>query len=404
MTTLTRTLPRVTSTGWTTAEAVDLAAALFPVAEPRHPGGAAFVMVSPGSVQIRFDHGRTEWSEKQRAADDADREQWARQLQLELHDLDDDELGESTRGVITEWSRKSRANMVRCLAQRDWQPLAMQAGYRLAMVTLTYPGDWQKVAPTGESSKRHLDAFFKWLDRRGWGDGAWKLEFQSRGAPHYHLMLSLPIGKTAKYRLESGRDGSLGELISEAWARIVGAEGDERAKHRNAGTRIDFSHGARCSDPVRLATYFAKHGSPTVGSRKEYQHDVPCEWTLDGCGPGRFWGVRGVPRVVREVQIERRHALELLRIVKGWSRAQGRVYRQPRRRQVDKSTGEITWRRPVHRRWVIAHNAGGGSYGLTPSLSGRFVLVNDGPGFAAQLARACSPPAEHRRGDCRPLP
>lgn len=400
MQTLTRTLPRVTPTGWTTAEAVDLAAALFPSIE-RPVGGASFVMISPGSVQIRFDHGRTEWNEKQRAADDVDRDQWVRQLALEFDD--DAELVDTTRGTITEWSRKSRANMVRCLAQRDWQPLAMQAGHRLAMVTLTYPGEWQKVAPTGLVSKQHLDAFFKWLGRRGWGDGAWKLEFQARGAPHYHLMLSLPIGKCAKYRLDTGRDGSLGELISEAWARIVGAEGDERAKHLRAGTRIDFSHGARCSDPVRLATYFAKHGSPTVGSRKEYQHDVPDEWTVEGAGPGRFWGVRGVPRVVAEVPIARDDALAMLRIVKRWSHAQGRVYRQARRKQIDKTTGEISWRRPVSRRWVIAHNAGAGSSGQC-TLAGRFVLVNDGPGFAAQLARACSPPPEHPRGDRRPLP
>ena len=55
----------------------------------------------------------------------------------------------------------------------------------LAMVTLTYPGNWLAVAPTGKDAKRHLANFRRrWAHAWGWRlDGAWKQEFQSHRRP-----------------------------------------------------------------------------------------------------------------------------------------------------------------------------------------------------------------------------
>jgi hypothetical protein len=64
------------------------------------------------------------------------------------------------------------------------------------MLTLTYPGDWLAVAPNGEAVKRHLAALAKRYERV-WGEPLvciWKLEFQARGAPHFHLSTTPPMG------------------------------------------------------------------------------------------------------------------------------------------------------------------------------------------------------------------
>ena len=52
------------------------------------------------------------------------------------------------RGAITSWSRKSRANMCRKLAEYDYNQMFADARTP-AMVTFTYPDDWLTVAPSG---------------------------------------------------------------------------------------------------------------------------------------------------------------------------------------------------------------------------------------------------------------
>jgi hypothetical protein len=100
------------------------------------------------------------------------------------------------RGEVTSWTRKSRARMARQLASLDWSYLADAPGLP-AMLTLTYPADWLPVAGSGADVKRHLRMLQKrW--QRAWGEplrGAWKLEFQARGAPHVHIgPVAVPLG------------------------------------------------------------------------------------------------------------------------------------------------------------------------------------------------------------------
>src|SRR4030043_243485 len=82
-----------------------------------------------------------------------------------------------------------------------------------AFVTLTYPAEYPC---NGRETKAHLNAFLQFLRRKGI-KSVWVLEFQSRGAPHYHIIVSEFIPK---------------EEIAERWYRIVGS-GDE--KHLRAG-------------------------------------------------------------------------------------------------------------------------------------------------------------------------
>jgi hypothetical protein len=147
--------------------------------------------------------------------------------------------------AITEWSRKSRAAMCRTFAELDYTPL-VECGRVPAMVTLTYPGDWESVAPDGASVKRHMMLWRKQFQRE-WGEPAryiWKLEFQRRGAPHVHLWMAPPhaIGRSGR----KFRDW----LLSQEWADIV-AHPDpvQRGRHILAGTAIDLLNGLRAATP-----------------------------------------------------------------------------------------------------------------------------------------------------------
>lgn len=299
--------------------------------------------------------------------------------------------GSERDGVITCWSRRSRSRMVERIAEIDWKPLLAKG--IPAMVTLTYPGDWLAVAPSGRAVKRHMEVFRKRF-ARAWGEplvGLWKLEFQRRGAPHIHCFIVPPSGRA---------DGmSFPTWLSRVWADVVAhPDPEQRRRHLLAGTGVDRAEGLRALDPRRLAVYFLKHSSKNQDD-KEYQHIVPEPWRQPGRGPGRFWGVwgsvgrrvyradqrrhvRAVPelrRAVVKVEVDRDDFLAVKRIIRRWSRAQRRtrVVVVPR---VDRTTGELRYR-PVTRRAVRLDSS---------RLVGGFVIVNGGPAFASQLARAVS--------------
>jgi len=86
-----------------------------------------------------------------------------------------------------------------------------------AFVTLTYPAAYPC---DGRATKKHLNSFLQYLRRRDI-KFIWALEFQFRGAPHYHVIVSEHIDKNE---------------LSETWYRIVGS-GDE--KHLRAGTAVE---------------------------------------------------------------------------------------------------------------------------------------------------------------------
>lgn len=293
----------------------------------------------------------------------------------------------SAGGVITEWSRKSRSSMCRTFAELDYSPL-VESGRVPAMITLTYPSDWEVVAPDGASVKRHMVLWRKRFQRE-YGEPAryiWKLEFQRRGAPHVHLWMAPPTSP--------GRSGRrFAQWLSEAWAQVVDhPDPEQKSRHRLAGTAIDVRNGLKACDPKRLAIYFTKHSSPNLHGDKEYQHTVPELWRQPERGPGRFWGVYGLKKAIAVVEVARDAYLAARRTVRRWSRSQA-VYGDAGSRfptavvprtavrlvaRVDGTTGVVEHRRLRRRRMLC--NQGG--------LAGGYALVNDGPQFAAQLAKA----------------
>lgn len=191
------------------------------------------------------------------------------------------------------------------------------------------------------------------------------------------------------------------EWLSWNWADIVGASSDcgcdeldqiragglgscrsagrlcrnsELARHRAAGTGVDYAEGLRASDPKRLAVYFSKHGSFAA---KDYQNDAPAEWSQLG-GVGRFWGVWGLESGARDVEISDVEALAAVRTMRRWQNANGyRVQRTVWRESVNKRTGELRRRARKSGSWSGARIRG----------SAGFVAVNDGPAFVSQLSR-----------------
>ncbi|NYV76274.1 hypothetical protein [Streptomyces sp. UH6] len=343
---------------------MDAAAAMLadhasPLAWQGFEGPRPRLVFGPGMVQmVRPDvarRARTEVRQQEAVPKDADAlAAWLVEGQRDGESYEEFEirLGRVSGDVpltereITEWSQKSRTNMIRVLSSLDWSPLF--ADWALpAMSTLTYPGDWVPVAPDGKTAKGHLETFFKRFER-AWGAewmGVWKFEFQRRGAPHFHLLSVPPSGtagafadaafadrmaafergeRSSKPRRRTVEHHGLGfkEWLSATWTDIVFAAieddmdaaeaetgepdprrehvAEHRRRHLGAGTNVSFEKGAKASDPKKVAVYFAKHGSFKA---KEYQHVVPEEWREPGKGPGRFWGYRGVKKLIREVEL-----------------------------------------------------------------------------------------------------
>lgn len=82
----------------------------------------------------------------------------------------------SKRGVVTGISRRAASRLIK----------KGVAGRGRAMLTLTYPSDF----PDAFTAKSHLRAFLKRLFRKFPRIGVlWRLEFQKRGAPHFHLLI-----------------------------------------------------------------------------------------------------------------------------------------------------------------------------------------------------------------------
>ena len=370
------------------------ALALFPVASspgqsdvsPSAPGrlgygdreGRTFrLAVAPGMVSLAaFDATRRERrSDRERLATVRESTILAGEL------LDRGEFVERppTR-YIAEWSAKSRSRMVQAFASADWSGLLADSSRPLGMITLTLPGDWLAVAPSGRIFKRQIRAFLeRW--RRALGSrlvGGWKLEFQRRGAPHLHIITGIPA-MVGPVRFEA--------WLSKCWADVVGAKDvQERINHLLAGTAVDFREVGKMTDPRRLAVYFLGHSTKSHDS-KEYQHVVPVEWQTAETAPGRFWGFWGLPAAVEALDLGVDDFLHVRRVLRrvaaGRARriAHDRAYWAARKAGLTHAASAAIAREARPRRALRSLGAGG-------QLSGGFVVVNDGAQLAEDLARS----------------
>ena len=153
----------------------------------------------------------------------------------------------STRSEIGYFSYRSRRRLAFVASNTD-----VELNY---MITLTYPDDY----PTdGKMVKGHLNKYLKRL-RRMLPDVEylWFIEFQKRGAPHFHLLIDKDPTRQ-KWR------------VSRDWFEIVGSW-DE--KHLRAGTRCEEMRRSGARYAVKYAMKMKQKRVPKI------YRDV-----------GRFWG------------------------------------------------------------------------------------------------------------------
>jgi len=120
------------------------------------------------------------------------------------------------RGVVKQFSQDSRRRLTDLMASINRQRLASIPLF----MTLTYPNDWPADPATW---KGHLDALLKRLARR-WPEASaiWRMEFQRRGAPHFHLLVFGVRFISAQW-------------LARAWYHVVGSED---LRHLGAGTEV----------------------------------------------------------------------------------------------------------------------------------------------------------------------
>jgi hypothetical protein len=89
--------------------------------------------------------------------------------------------GGGVRGEISEFSKAPARRLL--LAARNFDGLRV-------MITLTYPSEFPA---DGRIVKDHWKRMRQWLTRNGVSSGLWFLEFQERGAPHFHIFTRDPV-------------------------------------------------------------------------------------------------------------------------------------------------------------------------------------------------------------------
>jgi hypothetical protein len=206
---------------------------------------------------------------------------------LEAKALDQTPRGGGLRGPVTEFSNSSRRRLFKTLAR-------VRSVGKTDFLTLTYP----KAFPDDpETPKRHLDMFIKALQRASPSVGyLWRLEYQKRGAPHFHLLLFnfQPSWKLAVKR----------RWVRITWFRIAGG-GDRKHLRRGADLR-------EAQTRKRLYSYVSKYVAKPAEENK--------------CSPettGRWWGYGGEIDLspYLELTLSARETVQLKRLCRAWLKA-----------------------------------------------------------------------------------
>lgn len=169
----------------------------------------------------------------------------------------------SARGVVRGFSSQSRRRLITKLSKLDRRVMQQQPLF----LTLTYPADWPDDFAVW---KQHIAAMRKRLLRRyPRASLIWRLEFQKRGAPHFHILLfGVPFVPHA--------------WLARAWYDIVGS-GDDR--HLAAGTEVRHSRSWR-----QTMHYVSKYLAKT-------------DLELDSQPVGRYWAICGEQYLATSVTI-----------------------------------------------------------------------------------------------------
>jgi len=156
------------------------------------------------------------------------------------------------RGAVEVMSKASRMRLLKLMHQITYTSVTM--------VTLTYPAEYPR---DGRKVKAQLKEFRRRFEKKfGKLRALWRLEFQKRGAPHFHILYFdcgfIPVGE-----------------ISSIWYLIV-KSGDPN--HLKNG--VDLKRVHEGSDRAIIMHYVSKY---IAKAQKEVEND-------EISGIGRWWG------------------------------------------------------------------------------------------------------------------
>lgn len=206
--------------------------------------------------------------------------------------------GGGRRQAISSFTRASARRLL--FTARNFPSLAV-------MLTLTYPREFPA---DGRLVKNHWRRMRQWLVRQGCPVGLWFLEFQNRGAPHFHVFIPSHVDKVK---------------VAEAWFRIVGS-GDER--HLLAGTRVE-----RLRMPHAAGSYAAKYAA------KSAQKEVPENYE----NVGRFWGTWGSPEIAEKIVLPHGDGARIVRVLRLAYRKERQGWRFARKFKDKGRAGFTAW-------------------------------------------------------------
>jgi hypothetical protein len=183
------------------------------------------------------------------------------------------------RGKIMAFSKRSLANLIFTINATDTE--------FHSMITLTYPMDFPA---NGATVKEDLRIYLQWLKRRFDTKTLWFLEFQTRGAPHFHILLETRE-IAPKMRIDAGMQW-VSRIIEANWFTAC-------FRNYEAGCEVEFDYQGYKTEVIKIAkvqlhekfwelekkqngmrNYASKYAS------KMYQKKVPELYTE----VGKFWG------------------------------------------------------------------------------------------------------------------
>jgi len=196
---------------------------------------------------------------------------------------------------IKEFSPRSRVRLLKLVSRLDVSHEKCPV-----FVTLTFG----QCYPTPQQAKEYMRLFVRKLNRRSSRDvsSIWRMEFQERGAPHFHLIVF-------------GLDYIKKEFLAKLWADTIGQKYWDHSKDEPAYpfTRIEGVQQHR-----KLIYYVSKYvakvedkGSPRQAEGEVQGDDSSCGFNsvLYMDAVGRFWGVikrnilpmAEIKRIVKEI-------------------------------------------------------------------------------------------------------
>jgi len=194
---------------------------------------------------------------------------------IDPHTTDDVRVVDWKRGKISRFTKRSRRNLLSLVAKLDKSGVDPKD---VLFITLTAPGQgWMELS--GKKWKARLNNFLTQL-RKEYKSiglcGIWRMEFQERGAPHFHI-----VSYNVSYIDYS--------WIAERWNRICCSNlTDEKAikDHYDAGTQIE-----RAKYWGKVNSYFSKtmaYVAKDDSWKSQIEDEELREWMTNF---GRHWGV-----------------------------------------------------------------------------------------------------------------